>query len=218
MATSMTRFTARPHALPGVYEVTACPRTDARGFFERVFCAEELLAVGFTAPIAQVNLSRNEHVGTIRGLHFQKPPYTEVKMVRCSLGRIFDVAVDLRSDSPTFLQHIAVELDAERHNALVLPKGVAHGFQSLSAQSEVVYFLSRPYAPHYDAGINALDRDLKIEWPLAVHDELRSARDVSLPSVAAFITQTWGGGMTIFKNKLDTPAEVLTQAYWERLA
>ena len=185
----MERFAARETVLPGVFELSALPRGDARGFFERVFCSEELREVGFDRPIAQINLSRNEHIGTLRGMHFQKPPFTEIKMVRCTLGRIYDVALDLRRDSPTFLQHVAVELDAQRHNALVLPKGVAHGFQSLSAKSELLYFLSSPYAPLYDAGINALDRALAIAWPLAVNDELRSPRDVQLPTAADFLAQ-----------------------------
>lgn len=181
----MERFDARETLLPGVYEVFAKPRGDERGSFERVFCAEELKEVGFNQPIAQINLSFNAHKGTLRGLHFQKPPFTEIKMVRCTQGCVYDVAVDLRHDSLTFLKYVAVELDAGKHNFLVLPKGVAHGFQSLTDTSELFYFLSRPYSPCCDGGVNALDPCLNIQWPLAVGP--RSERDQRLPLIEDFM-------------------------------
>ena len=164
----MSRFTIAPTPLAGVVEITRKVIGDHRGFFSRFFCPEELSAAGFDTPVAQINHSYSTKRGTVRGLHFQYPPHAETKLVSCVRGRVFDVAVDLRSGSPTFLQWHAVELSAERHNSLLVPKGFAHGFQALEDDCELLYLTSTPYAQAAEDGLNPNDGRLGIAWPLAM--------------------------------------------------
>jgi len=148
---------------------------DSRGFVARLFCAKELATAGWHKPIAQINQSLTHKRGTIRGLHFQHMPHTEMKLVTCLRGAVWDVAVDVRAGSPTFLQWHAVELSDANHRATLIPEGFAHGFQTLCDECELIYMHSMPYSPESDTGLNSKDPMLSIHWPLAVTEI--SARD-----------------------------------------
>jgi dTDP-4-dehydrorhamnose 3,5-epimerase len=156
--------------IAGVFETASEPRSDHRGAFARLFCRDELKAAHLDRPIEQINHSRTGTVGAIRGLHFQYPPKAEAKWVRCLKGRVFDVAVDLRRGSPTFLAWHAVELDAGRMSAILIPEGCAHGFQVLEADSELLYLHSESYSPTHEGGMRFDDPRLAIRWPLPVAD------------------------------------------------
>lgn len=170
-----------PLALPGAIAIEIEPETDARGFFARLFDAEAFAAQGLPTHFAQHSLSRNERAGTLRGLHYQagRP---EAKLVRCVAGRAFDVIVDLRRSLPTHGQWCSVELAAERHNAVFIPAGCAHGFQTLVDRTELMYFIDVPYEAQGAAGIRWDDPSLAIAWPLP--DPILSARDRALPYLA----------------------------------
>ena len=141
---------------------------DERGFFARTFCEEAFAAAGLDGHVAQCNVSFNRRKGTIRGLHFQRPPHPEAKLVRCASGAIWDVIVDLREGSSTRGQWQAFELSSSNRRALFVPAGFAHGFQTLCDDSEVFYQMSTPYRPGFDGGINYADPRLAIPWPLPV--------------------------------------------------
>ncbi|MEE8368256.1 MAG: dTDP-4-dehydrorhamnose 3,5-epimerase [Thermoanaerobaculia bacterium] len=138
---------------------------DHRGFFARTFCSSELRARGLTAEIAQTSISYNHRKGTLRGMHCQVAPHEEVKYVRCTGGRIFDVALDLRSDSPTFLKYFSVELSAENRKILYVPKGVAHGFLTLEDECEVLYQMQVPFHSESSRGVRWNDPRFGIVWP-----------------------------------------------------
>jgi dTDP-4-dehydrorhamnose 3,5-epimerase len=159
------------------------PREDERGFFARIWCRQELAAQGLDTEIAQESLSFNRHRGTVRGLHFQRPPHAETKIVRCTRGGIFDVIVDLRPQSPSYLGWQGFELTAENRKALYVPKGFAHGFQTLADSSEIVYQISEFYAPNSAGGCRYDDVAFGIAWPLPV--TVISERDLSWPSFKA---------------------------------
>jgi len=152
---------------------------DSRGFLARLFCVEGLAAAGWHKPIIQINQTLTQKQGTIRGLHFQNAPYAEMKLVTCLRGAIWDVAVDLRAASPTFLQWHAEELSAANHRALLIPEGFAHGFQTLCDDCELIYLHSLAYTPGAEAGLNPKDSMISIRWPLAVTE--LSARDAQHP-------------------------------------
>ena len=156
------------------------PREDERGFFARTWCRQELAAQGLDAEIAQESLSFNRYRGTVRGLHFQRPPHEETKIVRCTRGGIFDVIVDLRPRSPTYLRWQGFELTAENHKALYVPKGFAHGFQTLVDDAEIVYQISEFYAPNSAGGHRYDDAAFGVAWPLPV--TMISERDLSWPA------------------------------------
>jgi dTDP-4-dehydrorhamnose 3,5-epimerase len=143
-------------------------RGDARGFFARVFCAEEFAAVGLETRFVQINHARSLGRGTIRGLHFQRPPHGEVKVVRVVRGALHDVILDLRPDSPTFGRWEGFELTAETGTMLYVPAGFAHGFQTLTDDTEVTYQVSAPYTPAAEGGVRWNDPALGIDWPLPV--------------------------------------------------
>lgn len=147
---------------------------DGRGFLSRMFCAEELAAAGWVKPIAQINLTHTVKRGTVRGLHFQKPPYAEMKLVSCIRGELWDVAVDLRADSSTFLHWHAEKLN-EHSGALLIPEGFAHGFQTLTDDVELLYCHSVAYKAQAECGLRAQDPSLNISWPLAITEQ--SERD-----------------------------------------
>lgn len=167
--------------LPGVMEIEIEPEADARGFFARLFCAEEFSAHGLPSHFAQQSLSYNERAGTLRGLHYQTGS-SEAKLVRCLAGRAYDVIVDLRMSLPTYRQWCAVELSAERRNAVFVPKGCAHGFQTLVDRTELLYLIDEPYDARAAAGIRWDDPSLAIAWPLA--KPILSERDRALPYLA----------------------------------
>ena len=143
-------------------------RTDNRGFFARTFCEAEFAAAGLATRFVQANASGNLAAGTLRGMHYQMPPHSEIKVIRCTRGAIYDVIIDLRSDSPTFSQWQGFELDATSGRMLYVPEGFAHGYQTLVDNTEVAYQVSHPYTPEAEAGIRHDDPALGIVWPLPV--------------------------------------------------
>lgn len=165
--------------LPDLKIVQSLPFRDARGVFGRVFCAEELKPLLGARQIAQINHSKTSHAGAVRGLHFQSPPHAEIKMVRCLRGRVWDVAVDLRMGSPTFLQWHAEQLAQDDTQMLVIPEGFAHGFQVLEPESELLYLHTASYHPPSEGGVRHDDPRLAISWPLSPRDV--SPRDLAHP-------------------------------------
>lgn len=159
---------------------------DHRGGFLRLFCAEELRPLLGDRQIAQINHSKTSRAGAVRGLHFQRPPHAEMKMVRCLRGRVWDVAVDLRSCSPTFLQWHAEELTDDIAKMLVIPEGFAHGFQALEPESELLYLHTAFYHPPSEGGLRHDDPRLAIAWPLPPQD--LSPRDLVHPLLSADLT------------------------------
>jgi dTDP-4-dehydrorhamnose 3,5-epimerase len=151
--------------LGGAHLLDVETREDPRGFFARLWCGEELALRGLDARISQVNVGFNLRRGTVRGLHFQRVPHAEVKLVRCTAGAVYDVIVDLRPESPTHRQWIGVELGAENHRQLYIPEGVAHGYQTLTDAAEVCYQTSMPYAPESATGVRFDDPAFGISWP-----------------------------------------------------
>ncbi len=187
MKRDMAAFTATATPLPGLVLVQRKRLEDPRGFFSRLFCADELSAVGFALPIAQINQTLTRRRGSVRGLHFQHPPHTEDKFVNCLRGEIFDVAVDLRRGSPTYLKWHAEVLSADNQRSLFIPQGFAHGFQALADDCELIYLHSKPYAAQAEGALNVNDPALAIAWPLAMTDI--SPRD----SAHARITEKFNG-------------------------
>jgi dTDP-4-dehydrorhamnose 3,5-epimerase len=175
----MSRLNVTDLPLHGLKLVERQQLGDSRGFLSRLFCAEELATAGWHQPIAQINQTVTQKKGTVRGMHYQRPPYSEMKLVSCLQGAIWDVAVDLRAGSPTLLQWHAVELSASNHLALLIPEGFAHGFQTLVDDCELIYLHTKAYAQSAEAGLNPQDPMLSINWPLGI-DEL-SARDAQHP-------------------------------------
>ena len=163
-----TRFDFIPTRLKGLTIVGRKPVEDGRGLFERLFCARELEEIGLQRPIVQVNHSITRKKGTVRGMHFQYPPHAETKIVTCMKGEVFDVAVDIRADSPTFLQWHAEILSAENRKSLFIPEGFAHGFQTLTEDCQLLYFHTKSYASDAEGGLNAQDPLLGISWPRSI--------------------------------------------------
>ena len=175
----MSRFTATTLPLAGLNLIERQRLGDSRGFLSRLFCAEELSAAGWHKPIAQINQTYTAQRGTVRGLHFQHPPHAEMKLVSCLRGAIWDVAVDLRAGSPTFLQWHAQELSAINNRALLIPEGFAHGFQTLSDDCELIYLHSAAHAAGAEGGLSPHDPLLSIAWPLPITE--LSNRDAQHP-------------------------------------
>jgi dTDP-4-dehydrorhamnose 3,5-epimerase len=155
------------------------PRNDDRGFFSRTFCAREFEEHGLKSAFVQANLSYNYKKGTLRGMHYQLPPGAETKLVRCTAGAIYDVIVDLRPESPTYLQHFGIELTADNRKALYVPELFGHGYLTLTDGAEVVYQVGEFYAPGHERGLRYDDPALGIQWPIAI--ELLSDKDRSWP-------------------------------------
>jgi dTDP-4-dehydrorhamnose 3,5-epimerase len=172
----------RATALAGVWIVEPQPITDERGLLARTWCRREFEGHGLTADLAQCNVSWNARRGTIRGLHYQAAPHAETKLVRCTRGAVWDVAVDLRADSPTFGRWTAVELTADNRRALHVPEGCAHGFQTLVDDSEVFYQMSAAHQPDAARGVRWDDPGLAIPWPVGT--VTISERDRALPPLA----------------------------------
>lgn len=161
--------------------------TDHRGSFTRWFCMKQLSPVLGSRTLAQINNSKSVEAGTVRGLHYQKPPNAEMKIVRCIRGRVLDVAVDLRAGSPTFLKWYGAELSPENNKMMAVPEGFAHGYQALEPESELLYFNTAFYEPSNEAAVNPNDPMVAIQWPLPVIN--LSARDAGTP----FLTQDFKG-------------------------
>jgi dTDP-4-dehydrorhamnose 3,5-epimerase len=154
--------------LQGAYIIDVELQADSRGLFARTFCAKEFEKYGLKASTAQCNLSFNHKKGTLRGFHYQVSPATETKLVRCTQGSIYDVIIDMRPDSPTYLKHFGVELSAENRRALYIPEMFAHAYQALTDGAEVVYQVGEFYTPGYEKGLNYSDPFFAVEWPLPV--------------------------------------------------
>ncbi len=157
-----------PTHIEGVAVVELEPRSDDRGFFARSFCREEFLAAGLEPAVEQCNVSFNHRAGTLRGMHFQLDPAPEAKLVRCTRGAVVDVVVDIRPGSPTYLQHVMVELTADNRTALYMAPFLAHGYQTLVDETEVFYQVSGAYQPGVERGLRHDDPALDIRWPVAV--------------------------------------------------
>ncbi|MBV6433904.1 MAG: dTDP-4-dehydrorhamnose 3,5-epimerase [Bryobacteraceae bacterium] len=152
--------------LKGAFLIDIDPRNDNRGFFARAFCQKEFENHGLKPTIAQANVAFNHHRGTIRGMHFQFPPAAETKTVRCTRGAIVDIIVDLRPESPTYLQHIEVELTEDNHRAIYVPERFAHGYQVLRDNTETSYQVGEFYTPGSEGGLLYNDPRLALSWPL----------------------------------------------------
>lgn len=168
-----------PLAIAGAFKVTSPPIGDERGWFARAFCQKELLEHGVDFQVRQINRSYNQRAGTLRGFHFQFPPYAEHKFLRCVGGELIDVLVDLRPESPTFLQTEMVELRAEDHQAVLIPERCCHALQTLTDATEIIYQVSEFYTPEAEFGLRWNDPELAISWPLEVSEI--SPKDASWP-------------------------------------
>lgn len=185
----MSRFTLTDLPIPGVRLVQRQALEDSRGFFSRLFCAQELAGAGWRGHVAQINHTLTREVGSVRGLHFQRPPHAEIKLVSCLAGEVWDVVVDLRPASPTYLRWHAEVLSAANRRALLIPEGFAHGFQTLSADVQLLYLHSHPYTPEAEGGLNPLDQQLAIGWPCPI--TVMSERDQRHPRLDQLSGQ-WG--------------------------
>jgi len=174
-----------PTKLQGAFIIDIEQHEDERGFFARSWCQEEFAAHGLNPRLVQCNVSLNRKRGTLRGLHLQVAPYAEAKLVRCTRGRLYDVAVDLRHDSATFQQWVAVELTAENRRMLYVPEGMAHGFETLEHETEVFYQMSEFYHPEAARGVRWNDAALGIAWPLV--PPVLSDNDRAHPDLATWL-------------------------------
>jgi len=162
------RFDFHPKPLKGLWVVQRKPIADERGFFCRFFCAEEFQTAGLKKSIAQINHTYTEKKGAVRGLHFQYPPHAEFKIVSCLHGEVYDVAVDIRKDSPTFLHWHGEILSAANQRSLLIPEGFAHGFQTLAENCELLYLHSEAFHPQAEGALHVLEPRVGIVWPIAV--------------------------------------------------
>jgi dTDP-4-dehydrorhamnose 3,5-epimerase len=157
-----------PVALAGAYLIKLEPHGDERGSFARTMCSKEFAEHGMDFSFVQQNMSVTQFAGTIRGMHYQKPPHSEAKLIRCVRGAVLDVIVDLRAGSPTYMEHASFRLDDENRHQLYIPTGFAHGFQTLADDVEMTYLMSKAHAPGTEAGLRYDDPVLGIDWPLPV--------------------------------------------------
>jgi dTDP-4-dehydrorhamnose 3,5-epimerase len=172
------RFESLP--IDGAMLVRIDPQRDTRGFFARTYCAAQFGALGLPTEAVQTSVSYNERLGTVRGMHFQWPPSREAKLVRCLRGRLCDMLLDLRPQSPSYLRHVAVVLDEDNRDAVFIPHGVAHGFQTLTDRTEVQYQMTDIYAPQLAGGVRWNDPMFAIRWPMT-EDIVISDRDATYP-------------------------------------
>jgi dTDP-4-dehydrorhamnose 3,5-epimerase len=179
----MSRFDFIPTPLTGLKLVQRKAIEDYRGFLSRFYCVEEFAEAGISKPIAQINHTLTRKKGAVRGLHFQYPPHAETKMVSCLKGEIWDVAVDLRRDSPTFLQWHGEILSAANRKSLLIPEGYAHGFQALTEDCELIYLQTAAYHPEAEGALNVADPRLSISWLLPIDD--LSERDRNHPFISS---------------------------------
>lgn len=178
----MTRFVIKDLPMPGLKLIERQHLGDSRGFLSRLFCAHELSAAGWCKPVAQINHTFTAKKGTVRGMHYQLPPHSEMKLVSCIQGEILDVVVDLRSESPTFLRWHAEILSSDNRLALLIPEGFAHGFQTLCDNAMMLYCHSVAHNSDAERALNANDPRLSITWPLPITEI--SARDVGHPMIS----------------------------------
>jgi dTDP-4-dehydrorhamnose 3,5-epimerase len=162
----MSRFVAEETGIEGLLILRRSVFEDQRGTFGRLFCAEDLAPFGWSKPVAQANFSTTIGKGTVRGLHYQEAPHTEAKLVTCMRGSIFDVAVDIRKGSPTFLQWRSCVLSEENRKSFLIPAGFAHGFQAIEQRCDIVYMVSTPFCGPFEKSLNPEDPTVSITWPL----------------------------------------------------
>jgi dTDP-4-dehydrorhamnose 3,5-epimerase len=172
-------MTFTPAGLQGAYVIDLKPFSDDRGWFARYYCKNEFSEIGHQKEWVQMNHSVNYRKGTLRGMHFQVPPYSEIKMVRCIAGAVYDVIVDIRKDSSTFLHWFGIELSAVNKKMLYIPEGFAHGFQTIEDNSELIYHHSEFYKPGAESGLRYNDPAINLQWPMAV--TVLSDRDAAHP-------------------------------------
>jgi dTDP-4-dehydrorhamnose 3,5-epimerase len=172
----VNRLTITETPLKNLYVLERNPINDKRGFLQRVFCTKEFEKV-LDKNIQQINHTLTNEKGVIRGMHFQRPPHCEQKIISCLRGEVYDVAIDLRKNSPTFLNYYGTVLSADNFRSMYIPEGFAHGFQTLTAKCEMLYLHTADYYEPAEGGINALDPEIGINWPLEVSE--RSLRDSS---------------------------------------
>jgi dTDP-4-dehydrorhamnose 3,5-epimerase len=175
----MNRFTITDLPMAGLKLIERQHLGDSRGFLSRLFCAEELAAAGWHKPIVQINHTFTAQRGTVRGMHYQQAPHAEMKLVTCIQGEVWDVAVDLRAGSPTYLHWQAESLSANNHRALLIPEGFAHGFQTITDNVTLLYCHNAAHNPGAEAALNAQDSRIGITWPLAI--TVLSPRDAQHP-------------------------------------
>ena len=173
----------KPTSLKDAYVIELDLKSDSRGFFARTFCAAEFEERGLKPVVAQANLSYNYKQATLRGMHYQLPPAAETKLIRCTRGAVYDAIIDLRPDSPTYLQHFGIELSADNHKSLYVPEMFAHGYLTLSDNVEVIYQVGEFYSPGSERGIRYDDPAFAIEWPLEVR--VISEKDAAWPAFEA---------------------------------
>jgi len=176
-----------PTPLSGSFSIDLNPFSDERGWFARYYCKNEFKEIGHDAEWVQMNHSFTKHLGSVRGMHYQEGEYKEIKLVRCIAGKVYDVIIDIRKDSPTFLKWFSIELSAENKKMLYIPAGFAHGFQCLSDNCELLYHHSAFYTPGRETGISYNDPAVNIEWPIEI--TVISERDKNHP----FITNNFKG-------------------------
>ena len=177
----MARFDCFDTPLAGLKVIQRKPIEDARGFLSRFYCTEEFKAFGFNESISQINHTLTRQKGAVRGLHYQQSPYAEMKLVSCLKGEVFDVAIDLRKNSPTFLHWYGEVLSEKNQRSLLIPEGFAHGFQALTDNCELIYLHTAPYMKEAEAALNVSDPKLSIIWPLDITE--LSERDRSHPMI-----------------------------------
>ncbi len=165
--------------LDGAYLILPEPKSDSRGWFARFFCKEAFSTIGHNKEWVQMNHSFTSVKGTVRGMHFQRHPHSEIKLVRCIAGKIVDVIIDLRPESPTYKQHAAFELSAQNKHMIYIPEGFAHGFQTMEDNTELIYLHSNYYNPEFESGIRYNDQSFSINWPLEMTNI--SDRDLNFP-------------------------------------
>jgi dTDP-4-dehydrorhamnose 3,5-epimerase len=164
----MSRFIISDTPLEGVKLLQRKKMGDERGYLSRLFCASDLVAAGWMKPVAQINQTLTTTRGTVRGMHYQESSHAEMKVISCLVGEVWDVAVDIRVGSSTFLQWHAVRLSQKNMYSYLIPEGVAHGFQTLTDDVQLVYVHSEQYAPEAEAGLNPCDPNISIAWPLPI--------------------------------------------------
>jgi dTDP-4-dehydrorhamnose 3,5-epimerase len=178
-----SRFDILDTPLPGLKVIQRKPIRDSRGYLDRVFCSQEMDALIPNKSIAQTNHTLTVKRGAVRGMHYQQPPHAEIKFVSCLRGEVFDVAVDLRQGSQTFLRWHAEVLNPQSHRTLLVPEGFAHGFQALTDDCELLYFTTAAYAPEAERGLNVRDPMLAVVWPRPIAE--MSPRDAAHPMLTA---------------------------------
>jgi dTDP-4-dehydrorhamnose 3,5-epimerase len=179
----MSRFTVTNLPLAGLMLIERQRLGDSRGFLSRLFCADELATAGWHKPIVQINHTYTAKCGTVRGMHYQQPPHAEMKLVTCIQGEVWDVAVDLRAGSPTFLRWYAEVLSADNNRAMLIPEGFAHGFQTLTDDVQLLYCHSAAHSMVAEAALNAQEPRLAIKWPITITE--LSIRDAKHPLIDA---------------------------------